>query len=150
MIILVLPKPRRHNCFRVSTWTRRKSFDNIHSHFLTLIHLQQECFGNKVQACMLRRFPDQEMQFAYVSCQMNFENLPVKIEVTLFINLSMFFACLGKHLQRSSYLCWKFWRVLQRNSSVCRESRSNSTTALLWEYYKSCNCRHRLGSKCRF
>ncbi|CRK98817.1 CLUMA_CG012046, isoform A [Clunio marinus] len=33
-------------------------------------HGPDECFGNKVQGCMLSRILDQDTQFAYLSCQM--------------------------------------------------------------------------------
>jgi len=33
-------------------------------------HGPDECFGNKVQGCMLARIPDQDSKFDYISCQM--------------------------------------------------------------------------------
>lgn len=33
---------------------------------------RKECYGNKVQGCMLSRLPDQDTQMAYVGCQMQF------------------------------------------------------------------------------
>lgn len=35
-------------------------------------HGPDECFGNKVQGCMLSRLPHQDTQVSYVACQMQF------------------------------------------------------------------------------